>query len=62
MCAVSCFLQFLDAVISTYVAQVFLNDFEMIPVAPIIICIAFVFRVYMLCTSIKRLLLLVGLV
>jgi len=56
MCAVPnmSFLQFLDFVVSWYVVTYFLNDFGIVPVAPIITGIAFVFTFHMRYISIVR--------
>ena len=55
MCAqYGCFLEFLNFMFPWYVAHVFLNDFEIVPVAPIITGITFVFTFHMLCISIVK--------
>jgi len=49
------FLQFLDFALSRYVAQVFSEPFfQMVPVAPVITGMAFVFIFHMFCVSIVR--------
>ena len=48
-----CFLYFLDFMFSWYVAHI-LNDFEIVPVAPIITGITFGFTFHMRCISIVR--------
>ena len=49
-----CFLEFLDLCFPGMLLTYFLNDFEIVPVAPIIIGITFVFTFQMPCISIVR--------
>ena len=61
MCAVpnmAVFCNFLTSWFPDMLLMYFLNDFEMVPVAPIITGITFVFTFHMSCISIVRLLLL----
>ena len=48
------FLKFLEFVCSTYVARIYLSDFEMVPVSPIITDITFAFTFHMHRISILR--------
>ena len=49
-----CFQYFLDCVLSWYVAKCFLNDCEIVSVAPVITGVTFVFTFHMHCISVVR--------